>query len=355
MEWLSGRKTYAVALAMGLLAAARHLGYIDDAMAQTLLLLLTGGGFAALRSAVKPLDQSAEILIIADPEATPTDLEQRRKSSQAIVFSGIESPATAPDALGSVKHTTMLSCLLAVAVLATDGVAMAAPPKAEISGKAPAMAGDVCILEATSKGGEPRHCTWTISPEISGATQLVELDQGRRCVVATRPGTITIRLVMSNADGHSLAERVLTIAGPTPTPGPSPTPTPNPNPKPTPTPQPDPGATLPAGEFDGLPRAVYAAARDLSTPTRSADCVALAEAAEGIAARVAAGTLRDRQTILNDMAAAIRERGEPWQPFSKRVGDRLKSLVYAGKLPTAERCAALLREAAVGLRAAAHD
>lgn len=49
---LAGKKTYLIALAIAVLAAAEHLGYISSDVANTLFLLLTGGGLAALRKGV---------------------------------------------------------------------------------------------------------------------------------------------------------------------------------------------------------------------------------------------------------------------------------------------------------------
>ena len=58
MDFLKGKKTYLIAVAVGLLAAAKALGYIDDETVATLTVLLGGGGLATLRagmaSAPKP-------------------------------------------------------------------------------------------------------------------------------------------------------------------------------------------------------------------------------------------------------------------------------------------------------------
>lgn len=47
-----GKKTYTAALALGLLAAANYLGYIDPEMYTALFTLLVGGGLAALRASI---------------------------------------------------------------------------------------------------------------------------------------------------------------------------------------------------------------------------------------------------------------------------------------------------------------
>lgn len=56
MSKLDGYKTYIVAGALGLLAAGRYLGYIDQTMGDFLQGLLLGGGLAALKSAVKKVE-----------------------------------------------------------------------------------------------------------------------------------------------------------------------------------------------------------------------------------------------------------------------------------------------------------
>jgi len=50
---LKNYRTYIFATLIGLLSAARFLGYVDDDTFVTLLGLLNGGGLAALRSAIK--------------------------------------------------------------------------------------------------------------------------------------------------------------------------------------------------------------------------------------------------------------------------------------------------------------
>jgi uncharacterized membrane protein len=51
MDFLKGKKTYIIALLIGLLSAAKALGYVDEGTFQTVMALLTGGGLAALRHA----------------------------------------------------------------------------------------------------------------------------------------------------------------------------------------------------------------------------------------------------------------------------------------------------------------
>lgn len=52
MSWLNGKKTYIVAAAMGIVTALHYAAIIDDNTFQTLVVILTGGGLAALRDGV---------------------------------------------------------------------------------------------------------------------------------------------------------------------------------------------------------------------------------------------------------------------------------------------------------------
>lgn len=52
MHLLTGNKTYLCALAAGVVQVAHSLGWIDDAVYQTIFGLLSAGGLAALRAGV---------------------------------------------------------------------------------------------------------------------------------------------------------------------------------------------------------------------------------------------------------------------------------------------------------------
>ena len=52
MKWLSGKKTYVVAVLVAVVTAAHQLGKIDAATYTTLLGLLGAGGLATLRAGV---------------------------------------------------------------------------------------------------------------------------------------------------------------------------------------------------------------------------------------------------------------------------------------------------------------
>ena len=52
MDFLSGKKTYIIAVLAGIVVAVQSLGYIDNDMATTILGFLGAGGLATLRAGV---------------------------------------------------------------------------------------------------------------------------------------------------------------------------------------------------------------------------------------------------------------------------------------------------------------
>ena len=70
IDHLRGKKTYFVAAAMGVLAAAFHLKWIDQHTYETLLGLLASAGLMALRAGVAKVNDDDNILggYPGDPE-----------------------------------------------------------------------------------------------------------------------------------------------------------------------------------------------------------------------------------------------------------------------------------------------
>ena len=54
---LKGYRTYLIAAGIAANAVLHYLGFIDDALYQTINMTLTGGGLASLRAAVKSTDK----------------------------------------------------------------------------------------------------------------------------------------------------------------------------------------------------------------------------------------------------------------------------------------------------------
>ena len=53
IKWLEGKKTYFIGACIAVLVFLKQIGKIDEATYQSLNALLSGGGLAALRSAIK--------------------------------------------------------------------------------------------------------------------------------------------------------------------------------------------------------------------------------------------------------------------------------------------------------------
>ena len=50
ITFLEGKKTYLIAIVLGITSSAKFLGYIDEETFQIMFALLTGGGLAALHA-----------------------------------------------------------------------------------------------------------------------------------------------------------------------------------------------------------------------------------------------------------------------------------------------------------------
>lgn len=58
MKWLKGRKTYITAFLIALVTFVYYIGWIDEKLYLTLIGLLGGGGFAALRDAIGNVEKN---------------------------------------------------------------------------------------------------------------------------------------------------------------------------------------------------------------------------------------------------------------------------------------------------------
>lgn len=313
MEWLSGKKTYLVALSLGIVTAAEFLGYLDHATATILVQLLIGGGLATLRAALP---------VVANPDEQPSRPNNSSAASLSllVICCGLASPAVAES------------------------------PRVQIVGPNSVQAGELCELEA-AEAEQATHISWRVFPEVVGRRQLVVSHDDRHAVISTLPGTYWVLCVASNADGHAVATHTVTVPGVGPAP-PSPGPIPGPNPRPpSPAPAPvDPEATLPAGEF-GLAKDAYRAAMTIQSPNRAAEAQDLARSAGALASEIAAGAVVDPQAIANRMAEAIAAKGAAWKDFSKSVGKKLQGFYLGGRLNEPADWATALREAQTGLAA----
>lgn len=133
-------------------------------------------------------------------------------------------------------------------------------------------------------------------------------------------------------------------------------------PGPTPPPGPTPAPELPEGVF-GAAKQARKWALEVTSPTRTADCLAVAEACEAVAAAADAGTHNGlmsaitAQNVANAFLAEITRRlgnegQRPWLSFGSKMGEVAKVAYLANKLAGGKEWAVLLREIAAGVRAA---
>jgi len=297
------------------------------------------------------------------------DLVRRLKEAKAAEEANT-APHLPPITTTGPEPTRLPLILLALLV---PSIAVAAPPRAIITGPTTAIPGELLTLDATSSENEPKHFKWSISPELRGRKQLEP--NGGKCVVATYPGVYVVTLAISNDDGIDTLTYQLTFPGEAPCPPPAPkpvvpdvpippvpvpTPTPNP-PVPTP-PGPVPTPVIPDGEFK-VSAKVAALIGKINSPNRSTEAKQLADAADSLAAEVAAGTVTNATVVLTRIGAGIKDIKNPqwvaaatefaalmqstWQEHSK---GRLK-LTTIGGIVDASGWSTLLRELAVGARA----
>jgi hypothetical protein len=242
--------------------------------------------------------------------------------------------------------------------------ACGAPPPAVISGPTGGVPGDILWLDASTSVGD--HFLWKVTPSAEGRLAFVVYPGDvRKCQIPSRPGSYTVFLAVSNDEGVDLTTWTVTVNGPAPPepfppqpvpPQPAPpAPVPPPNPPapnpPAPAPNPDP---FPVGQFN-ISRDVATWAMQIPSATRAAEAKALADAADSIAAAIAAGTVSGAQQILSAVFTAnntaLGTNVVVWHPFGEKLSARIKAIYLDKKLTTDAAWATLFQEIAVGLRA----
>lgn len=257
--------------------------------------------------------------------------------------------------------------LLLLALL-VPSVASASPPRAIITGPTTATPGEFLTLDATGSENDPKHFKWSISPELRGRKQLLPSDGGGKCVVATYPGVYLITLAISNDDGIDTLTYQITIPGDAPCPPPEPQPVPpqpvppTPGPAPQPTPVPVPVPVIPDGEFKVAAKVAEIIGR-INSPSRTTEAKQLADAADALAAQIAAGTVTNATEVLTRIGGGIKAMNNPaWTAaaadFAKLMETTWKShsaarlkLTAIGGIVDPAGWSTLLRELAVGARA----
>ena len=129
-------------------------------------------------------------------------------------------------------------------------------------------------------------------------------------------------LVTYLSEGRLGSARARVVIGDPPPapPGPDPKPGPAPGPGPTPDPEPPP---------DGATSRLAAALATIDEPGKAARSAALARNYEGLAAQVAAGTIRDARTFESEFIAAARAAlgtsGRLYGPFLRALATELNA------------------------------
>lgn len=264
-------------------------------------------------------------------------------------------------------------CLGGSACLAQDGVSIIGPTEVQAPG---------LPCELHLQGLDPLKAVaiaWKVFPPVTNVRMVEARDGGKVCRLTTIAGRWSV-ICTYHVEGEPIrfaeAHDVVVPGSPyVPSPGPTPPvpqplppapvpnpqpPAPGPNVDPTPTPKPPtpnppgpaPAPVLPAGEFDGLPTRVRDLAAAVNSPSRSTEAAKLADALEGVAAQIAAGTLTGPQAIVNALGVALNgNTPAAWDDCRAKMVDALKSLYMGGKLKSSAAWATMLREVVTGLRA----
>lgn len=231
------------------------------------------------------------------------------------------------------------------------------------------IAGDKVVFDLSTSEGADRYFVM-LDNRRPGQRELITRDKWQHSELRSRAGEYQLRFIVSNDEATVELRRTVQVLckEPTlpdePTPPPPqpqpPKPTPAPTPPPVPPPNPPP-APLPPGEF-GIAEKVAAIVRKIDSPKRAAEAVQLAEAAEGLAAQIAAGTVGNVTEVLTRIGTGIKALNAPaWSASAAEFAAVMKStweahsagrlkLTAAGGMVEPAGWSALLREIAVGVR-----
>lgn len=266
------------------------------------------------------------------------------------------------------RSTAALAALVVIFAASAARAQFTAAPRLVVNGPTTGTPGEILTFDFSETEGETLRYRVTIDPTLKGYKQVYhDGPTASRANIASFPGTYRVRIIAWNADGLDEWERVLVIPGTPPCPPPDPVPpmppippnpgppAPSPTPSPTPIPGPAPSPTpspTPLPDTMGVSAQVVAAAKLVGD---SAGSRALADKAEGLAAKIRAGGEKNSQSVINQIAAAIKEAGPKWTPFLAATKSVIQALILAGKLSTndVQSLATFLEEVAAALRSAA--
>lgn len=221
----------------------------------------------------------------------------------------------------------------AVAMLCCSS-AIAQIPVARITGPTGGVAGDLIVLSADDS--DATQFAWSVIPELpDGRVTILPIENNRRCIVTSVPGTWHVFLAIGSDAGVAILRHTIVISGDSPIAPVIPRPI---EPKPV-----DPKPTLP--EFAAL-----VATWDAPSVKRAE----LAAAFDGVAAKASAGVYSDVQAMTSASTAANREVLQndiaAWQTWFAKLSQALQNLAAEGKLRSIDDHANAWRDIARGLR-----
>lgn len=366
-EKLQGYRTHIAAGALTLVGVLGLSGRIDESTLLSLGASALGAMGVFLRLAIAGMPQQQQ-------DALYKLLTLWRAASEQASPQPDTPPATAAvrKPLRDISGIAGLLLAMSLCSSAWAGDAMIAGPAA-----VPAP-GYPCRLFIQGDLPAETAIGWDVSPRREGVVQIRPAADGLSADLTTLGGAWRIAVAI-HEPGRTIYFRYFDVAVPgqpyTPPPGPMPIPDPQPGPTPQPTPIPDPPAPapqpprpptpgptpLPAGEFQ-VAELVAAIVRKIDSPKRGAEAAQLADAAEALAAQVAAGTVPNVTEVLTRIGEGIKGLNSPaWsaaaaqfaatmeQTWKAHSTGRLK-LTVTGGLVDKPAWATLLREISTGLR-----
>jgi hypothetical protein len=243
-------------------------------------------------------------------------------------------------------------------------VGFAEPPVAKIDGPDKARTGDIIVLSS----GDAEHVDWLVDssgvqvPEEDAASALrdtadklrkagfdvtepetdappvyLELDGGKRLLLASYTGVYRVHLAVGNSDGVDQCAHVVTVGTPKP-------------PKPDdPDPPPEVEPSLPVGRF-GLAIKSWRAAQKVQSEKRADEAKILA------AVLLVSMAAPDGQAMVDAFASTMKAKFNAtqktaWEPWRASYLAELKALQDGGKLPDRTSWIAAFSEMALGLSA----
>lgn len=205
------------------------------------------------------------------------------------------------------------------------------PPKIELDGKEVYDEGDMIKFVATESYGD--HFSWTVDPEL-------EMDQSedkRTCHFASKPGSYTLTLFVSNCEGQAFEKRTFTVLDTDDCPDVPDTPN-----QPTPD---DP-------TLSGLAKTAYDLAISNVEQKYRGDAGKLA----GVYSRTAGdSTIKNPQALADqtvvEIKTALGANTTAWKPWHEAMNEALRQEVSRGKLVTITQYREAWKQIANGLEA----